>query len=125
MSRTRTRSQQTPNPNHSKRSKEGISLLDVISNGNLKELKRLVKSDKEKVNVTGEFILKNGRQFKNITPIFAAILSDQYDMVKFLLQFPPHIELKKEKMKEDADFDIEIHRFLSINWSSLSVRRRY
>lgn len=60
------------------------------------------------MNVTGEFILKNGRQFKNITPIFAAILSDQYDMVKFLLQFPPHIELKKEKMKEDADFHIEI-----------------
>jgi hypothetical protein len=29
-------------------------------------------------------------------------------MIKFLLKCPPYIELKKEKMKEDADFDIEI-----------------
>jgi hypothetical protein len=68
MSRTRTQSQQTPNPNHSKRkqeflldedegetrSKKGriISLLDAVSNGNLKELKRLVKIDGEKVNTS-------------------------------------------------------------------------
>jgi hypothetical protein len=89
MSRTRTQSQQTPNPNHSKQKQEFlldedasetqakkrriISLLDAVSNGKLKELKRLVKTNGEKVKITDEFFLKNGRQFKNITlflPLF-------------------------------------------------------
>lgn len=88
------------------RSKKGkiISLLDAVSNGNMKELKRLVKVEKLQVNCTGEFILKNGQQLKNVSPLFAAILSDQCDMIEYLLGLYPHFNLKNGIKNEDESF---------------------
>jgi hypothetical protein len=79
-------------------------LLDAVSNGNMKDLKRLTKVEKLQVNCTGEFLLKNGQLLKNVSPLFAAILSDQCDMIKYLLGLYPHFNLKNGIKNEDDSF---------------------
>lgn len=83
------------------------SLQIAIQQRDLTKLKILVHEDVDLKNI-GNFSLSNGFTYQEIPALFAAIITDQPEMVKFLVNYFPHL-LRENNEEQNKDQVIDAH----------------
>ncbi|EFX64602.1 hypothetical protein DAPPUDRAFT_266094 [Daphnia pulex] len=94
------------------------SLLSNIENKDFDSLKTSVKNGADVKSLGSFHWIKNDkstRDYEDVPCLFAAIISDQPDVIKFLARYHPHFNVSEENFEEDLMKMVQSNNLLQLS----------